>query len=412
MRKLLLLGVLTATLFPAAAAAAPTARFTWTPANPTQHQPVAFDGTSSSCDAPCTYNWTDPADGQAYSTATGFSFTFNGTGIRTVSLRVTNRYGQSSSVTHSFAVLPAPPAGTDADDDGVPDSTDQCPGTPAGAHVDEDGCPITTPPPPPPLGFPTPQTTGTTPGVPRATVNGNVHLDTPGQVYQDKTVTGEIYVEAPNVTIRNVRVVKTHYWAVDARQSIGNTGGLTIQDSELDLDGDVEGYGLVGENYTALRLFVHDGADGGYLTRNGTWRDSYIALGPDRDNDGEPDASFGCPDGPHYDGLSSDGGSGYTIDHNTILNPCGQTSAILMSTNSGAISNVRITNNLLDGGGYTLYCAATPPSISNETVTGNRFGRTYHPRGGYYGPTTGCGASGVVAYSDNAWADTGQPIPR
>ena len=97
------------------------------------------------------------------------------------------------------------------------------------------------------------------------------------------------------------------------------------------------------------------------------------------------------------------------MDHNTIRNPCSQTSAILESTNSGPISTVTITNNLLAGGGYTLYCAATTSGIGGiEIVIGNRIARTYRPQGGYYGPLAYCNTAETL--SANVWDDTGLPI--
>lgn len=48
--------------------------------------------------------------------------------------------------------------------------------------------------------------TGVLPGVTRTTVNANVTLSTPGEVYADKTVNGYIIVTAANVTIRNCLV--------------------------------------------------------------------------------------------------------------------------------------------------------------------------------------------------------------
>jgi Sigma-70 region 2 len=83
---------------------------------------------------------------------------------------------------------------------------------------------------------------------------------------------------------------------------------------------------------------------------------------------------------------------------------------ILMSTNSSPISDVTIVDNLLAGGGYTLYCAATVPGVGGtEVVTGNRFARTYDQKGGYYGPAAYCG-SGVDVWSGNVWDDTGLRI--
>ena len=59
-------------------------------------------------------------------------------------------------------------------------------------------------------GFPDPTHTGVRPGTELATTNGVVTLSEPGQVYKNKEVQGSIVVTAPNVTIRNVRVINTN----------------------------------------------------------------------------------------------------------------------------------------------------------------------------------------------------------
>jgi hypothetical protein len=78
-----------------------------------------------------------------------------------------------------------------------------------------------------------------------------------------------------------------------------------------------------------------------------------------------------------------------------------------MSTNTSGIRNVTISDNLLAGGGYALYCNAGP-DVPNETVLRNRFARTWFPRSGYWGPTTGCEDADV--FSGNVWDDTGAAL--
>jgi hypothetical protein len=258
-------------------------------------------------------------------------------------------------------------------------------------------------------GYPDTTNTGTLPGITRTAVSGNVTLSTPNQVYENKTVSGGITVTAANVTIRNVKVT-SRGWAVRCRPQDGNCSNLSIQDTEIDLNGETGGYGIVCNSYTATRVFIHDGADGAYLCSNATVRDSFISLGPDTNSDGWADSTGFCSGPEHFDGLSSDGGAGYVIDHNTIRNPCSQTSAILMSTNSGGISNVQITNNLLAGGGYTLYCAATSSGLGGtNNISGNRIAKTYRPQGGYYGPVAYCSTPGVN-FHGNVWDETGAAI--
>jgi hypothetical protein len=80
-----------------------------------------------------------------------------------------------------------------------------------------------------------------------------------------------------------------------------------------------------------------------------------------------------------------------------------------MSTNTSPISNVVIDNNLVAGGGWTIYCGTDSGGVaSNETFTNNRFARTYYANSGGYGPSADC--AGVVTNTGNVWDDTGALI--
>ncbi len=104
--------------------------------------------------------------------------------------------------------------------------------------------------------------------------------------------------------------------------------------------------------------------------------------------------------GEHYEDIYYGGGEGpLIVNHDTMLNPQGQTATVFASTDFGNQTTLTITNNLLAGGGYTLYggtscttggCGAVKGPV---TVTGNRFSNKYYPEGGYYG---------IGAYFDDA----------
>jgi hypothetical protein len=260
-------------------------------------------------------------------------------------------------------------------------------------------------------GYPDVSNVGVDPLVPRQIVNGDVTLSTPGQVYQDKTVNGEIVVTAQNVTIRNVQLNNNSAWYGISVMSGGSwdttNANLTVDHSEINLGGFFDVKGIAFNGYTLENSFIHNGADCAHFGVGVSLINNLCSVGPDANNDGWPDSGFSCADGPHYDGFQSDGGNGITIRHNTVRNPCGQTSGILMSSNTSGISNVTVDNNLLAGGGYTLYCNAGP-DVSNETVTNNRFARTFYPQSGYWGPTTGCEMADI--FTSNVWDDTNQPL--
>jgi hypothetical protein len=252
-------------------------------------------------------------------------------------------------------------------------------------------------------GFPDVSTTGVKPGTQLTSASGTVTLSTPGQVYENKSLHGSIVVTANDVTIRNVKLVSTSFYAIKSF----DVTGLKVQDTEIDMGGHMDVRAVSDDGFTLTRVFMHNGADCSTMTTVAAIEDSLCVLGPDTNGDGWPDSTSFCSGKEHFDGIQSDGGHDLVIRHNTIRNPCSQTSAILMSSNSAPIRNVTITDNLLAGGGYTLYCNAGP-DIPNETVTGNRIARTYRPRGGYYGPVAYCDSAD--AFSGNVWDDTGHAI--
>ena len=98
----------------------------------------------------------------------------------------------------------------------------------------------------------------------------------------------------------------------------------------------------------------------------------------------------------HFDGLQTNGASDATIRHNTVRNPCSQTSAIALF---GTVRDVTIEDNLVAGGGYSLYCGS--PGATNVVVSGNRFAGTWYPKSGYFGRMAHC-ESGVVL-AGNVW---------
>ena len=101
---------------------------------------------------------------------------------------------------------------------------------------------------------------------------------------------------------------------------------------------------------------------------------------------------LGYKAGDHVNGFTCNGGSTQlTIRHNTVFNQHSQTDAVSLFQDFGPQSNRLITNNLLAGGGYTLYAGANPGKESTATnivVTNNRFSTKFYPRGGSYGPYT------------------------
>ena len=255
---------------------------------------------------------------------------------------------------------------------------------------------------------------GVTRGTTLTPVTGTVTLSTPGMVYENKQVTGNIVVTAPNVTIRNVKLInRDNYYAISVKNNNNwdaTDANLLVDHVEIDLGGSTSVKGIAFNGYTARNVFFHNGADCAHWSTNVVIQDSLCATGPDTNGDGWPDSTTFCGGTDHFDGFQSDGGDGVTLKHNTVRNPCAQTSDILLSSNTSPIKNVTITDNLLAGGGYSLYCAGSKDGtrVSNIVATNNRFAKTWYATGGSWGPTAYCEYASV--FSGNVWDDTGKSI--
>ncbi len=90
----------------------PVAAFSYSPANPVAGSAVSFDGSSSACSvSPCSYGWTDDADGSQLGAGVTMSFTFQEAGTKHVRLTVTDAQSQTGSVEHDVVVSAPPPPG-------------------------------------------------------------------------------------------------------------------------------------------------------------------------------------------------------------------------------------------------------------------------------------------------------------
>ena len=118
--------------------------------------------------------------------------------------------------------------------------------------------------------------------------------------------------------------------------------------------------------------------------------------------------------GDHVNGINVSGGtSPLLMQHNTILNPIGQTDCIaLFQDNSPpAIANKTINNNMLAGGGYCIYGGQSGSQYAglpatNIVISNNQVSTMYFANGGAYGPVVYFvpGNSGN-SWSGNVWYD-------
>jgi hypothetical protein len=181
------------------------------------------------------------------------------------------------------------------------------------------------------------------------------------------------------------------YWPISIAEGLT---GVRIEDVEVNGLGAESGSGGIRGSATILRANIHDTADGIVAYSGSTIRDSYIH-------------DLNAPSGAHFDGIVIAGDvRDVVIDHNTVVNHHDQTSAIFVGNTWGAVDNIKVTNNRLIGGGYTVYSDATPggPPITGVEFTGNRLGR------GYWGHAVIRG--NTVLWRGNVDDVTGKTLPQ
>jgi hypothetical protein len=266
-------------------------------------------------------------------------------------------------------------------------------------------------------GYPSPNTTGVPAGTALTPVE-SAHLP-PGATWSN----GELDISGSNVTISGL----------DIDGNVHITGPhATLENSSIHGDGDPEvliyqnatdtlmvhdqitapssTIGAVnnagGQPFEITASYLHDNCTGvlglgdvigNYIITDGNVpgchvEDIYVPGG----NQGENwAASPWGPAGPSYT----------NIQHNTLLNPLGQTASVFLDNHAyGPNANVTENNNLMAGGGYITYGDSNGDGSTNIVITNNRFSRLYYPKGGYYGAEQQNNAA--TTFGGNIWDDT------
>ncbi|WP_347756845.1 right-handed parallel beta-helix repeat-containing protein [Agrococcus sp. ProA11] len=200
-------------------------------------------------------------------------------------------------------------------------------------------------------GMPGPNNTGVPAGVNLRVHNGNMVITRAGTVIDGLDIRGFVDVRAANVTIRNSIIRGGAEGGQDSLvRSASNSASLTITDSELVASvASPKIDGLRGWNITAERLDIHHVLDGVHLWGSGnvTMRNSWVHDILHFENDP------GWNGGPsHDDTVQIQSGSNITLTGNRIEGA--YNAGIILTQDAGPISNVRITDNFLDGGACTI----------------------------------------------------------
>ena len=227
-------------------------------------------------------------------------------------------------------------------------------------------------------------------------------IENDGATYENIDVTGDIVIDADDVTLRNFRIDATgEFYGV---QVLDGHRGILLEDGEIY---GMSGAGVLGLGYTARRLHIHDGGGDGMKAQGD-------AEGPTL-----VESCFieklGTSEGAHADGNQTHGGSNITFRDNNIYVPSPETpsypgppyksnAAFMLSRK---VSNFVIEGNWLNGGSYTIYCVTDEGGV---TVRNNRFGRDNDGLQ-YQKEHLRIVTGRCDRWSGNVWDDTGAPIP-
>jgi hypothetical protein len=250
----------------------------------------------------------------------------------------------------------------------------------------------TSPPPTTSSAWPGASNTGVPAGT-KLTSSGSLDVNTDGTVINGRDITGTVTIHAKNVTIENSRIeAGGSQWGVEV-----TSGSLTMKDTEIT----GSGFGAVeGDNYTLDRVNIHDfHGDGMKLGNNVTVEDSWIH-------------NAATENGQHADGMQLQNGlSNVVIKHNYV-DPLesGSNSAVFIKNDLGPNNTtgpVLVDDNLLGGGGYTLYVykGSSGMAQGGVTIENNHFLSDQQ-----YGPVAV--NIPVVAWANNILNSNGQGIKQ
>jgi len=226
-----------------------------------------------------------------------------------------------------------------------------------------------------------------------------VTIETPNEVIEGLDIRGCVSIQAPGVVIRNSKITCSSFLAVASYATSYTGAAALLEDVEISCD-NAPGTAVGDYNVTVRRADIHSCENGFDMDGLITVEDSFIhdLLPYDPVTD------------PHVDGIQiTPVAHDVTIQHNTIHAGLDGNAAIISPrVSDGVISNIAIQENLMAGGGYTLYCQQDG-SGDNYRVINNHFSTVFHATVGAFGPWTDCEDETEV--SGNVYHETGDPLP-
>ena len=246
--------------------------------------------------------------------------------------------------------------------------------------------------PPPTTGWRDATNTGVPPGTQLTVRNNDLTVNTAGQVIENLDIRANVTLNANNVTLRRCKITNSNFYTVFIHWS---KSGCVVEDCTIDGKSASGSIGINGPgNFRRNNIYRVENGVGGH------W-DSVI-----EDNFIHDLLGTGSP---HYDGIQCDGGNrNIIIRHNSILVDHNQTSAVMIDNWAGPVDNILVENNVLVGGGYTVYCDA---QFNNEPITNVRFINNHMGTGGF-GITNFNGTNPVYTGNVNDGAAIAQTLVR
>lgn len=209
--------------------------------------------------------------------------------------------------------------------------------------------------------------------------SGPITVTEDNTVIENVDVTGDIEINASNVTVRNFRVTDDGYWGIFVRGG----SNIIIEDGEIDGQNAMDD-AVRGANYTARRLYIHNlGGDAFKADGNNVIECNHITA-------------IGQGSGAHGDGVQMQVDGNIVIRQNNFDLTTGSLTACVFPSGIGPVRGpVYVQDNRMNGGAYIVYCS------DQLHLTGNTFGPDYS-----FGPVTGSCREWV----DNTWESDGTPV--
>ena len=212
-----------------------------------------------------------------------------------------------------------------------------------------------------------PNASNTGPTTSNLTPSGGMTITTAGTVISNLAINGTVYVEAPNVTIRNCSInAGGNQYGVQVIGGTSSTSSNSVKVENCTIT-NASAAGIYGNDWSADACNIYDmgadATDGGW---NNSLTNSFIH-------------DLGLAAGAHADGFQTWNGQNVTIEGNNfdegwhVNSPTYGTekvnSCVFLEPSMGPVSNVTVKNNWFNGGNYAVYCAGD----ANVSVISNVF---------------------------------------